>query len=284
MQCGGMLFITLFLTYEFSDIKRMIFALLIGMGYAASDEIHQLFIAGRSGQVIDVFIDTIGVAIGICLLMIIYKVIQNAVIKKKGRRLKINKNTFLKIFLGIILIIWLIIIFIFSSQTGRQSSKVSKRVTKELLKIKDTISVVIENYEDTNEIVIKGIETNPITNKRIDKWEFKVRKLAHYGLFACGGIIIYLILEAFDIKHKILIAIFLGMLFASIDEYHQLYSAGRGPQIRDVVIDTIGVISGVMFSYLITKCIKKIYIKFEKGKKLYDKFQKSNRGKNCKSS
>ena len=43
----------------------------------------------------------------------------------------------------------------FSNQTGRESSKVSDKVTLELLKIKDTIAIVIENYEETNEIIIK---------------------------------------------------------------------------------------------------------------------------------
>lgn len=284
MQYGGGLFIALFLTYKFSDIKRMLFALLCGMSYAIFDEIHQLFIDGRSGQITDVIIDSIGVAIGICVFMVMYKIIIKFIDKRKGRRFRIEKNSFFKILLIIILISWFIVIFIFSSQSGRQSSKVSEKVTRKLLKIKDTISVMVENYEDTNEIIIKGIKTNPITNERIDKWELQVRKLAHYGLFAFGGMLIYLILEVFNIKYKILISIFVGMLFACIDEYHQLYSVSRGPQIIDVVIDTFGVISGVIVAWGSVKCIKKIYKKFEKGKKVYDKFQKNNSRKNCKSS
>lgn len=73
---GGILFLAMFLTYEMSDRKRMIGSLIIGMEYAALDEIHQLFIDGRAGQVKDVLIDTIGVAIGICFLMICYKIRQ----------------------------------------------------------------------------------------------------------------------------------------------------------------------------------------------------------------
>lgn len=42
--------------------------LLIGIGYAASDEVHQLFVPGRSGQVSDVLIDAVGVLIGIALV------------------------------------------------------------------------------------------------------------------------------------------------------------------------------------------------------------------------
>lgn len=76
MQCGGVLFLALFLTYEFSDIKRMIFSLVVGIEYAAIDEIHQLFIDGRAGLISDIFIDSIGISIGICTLMILYKIIK----------------------------------------------------------------------------------------------------------------------------------------------------------------------------------------------------------------
>lgn len=43
----------------------------------------------------------------------------------------------------------------FSSQTGRESTQISNKVTRKLLEIKDRICIVLENYEDTNEFVIK---------------------------------------------------------------------------------------------------------------------------------
>lgn len=43
-------------------------ALLIGLGYAATDEFHQLFVPGRSGQVSDVLIDAIGVGVGVLVV------------------------------------------------------------------------------------------------------------------------------------------------------------------------------------------------------------------------
>ena len=65
----------------------MIYALLVGIEYATIDEIHQLFIEGRSGQVVDVFIDSIGVSIGICVFMLVFKVIHII----NGRMAKENK-------------------------------------------------------------------------------------------------------------------------------------------------------------------------------------------------
>lgn len=38
-----------------------------GSAYAATDEYHQTFISGRSGQISDILIDASGVAVGICL-------------------------------------------------------------------------------------------------------------------------------------------------------------------------------------------------------------------------
>ena len=73
----------------------------------------------------------------------------------------------------------------------------------------------------------------------MERWKIPVRKFAHYLLFASGGLVIYFTLEFFCIKHRGIMAIFLGLLFACVDEFHQLYSLNRGPGFLDVVIDTI---------------------------------------------
>lgn len=97
--------------------------------------------------------------------------------------------------------------------------------------------------------------------------------MAHFALFAVGGFIIYLILEiGFDVKNKILISIFCGILFACVDEFHQLYSLNRGPKLFDVGIDTIGVVSGVIVANISSKICRKIYSKLKKENELYGKF------------
>ncbi len=57
------------LTYPFSMRLRARAAILICAAYAAGDEIHQLFVPGRSGEVRDVMIDTAGAAAGILLAL-----------------------------------------------------------------------------------------------------------------------------------------------------------------------------------------------------------------------
>ena len=49
--------------------KAISFALLICILYAISDELHQLFVPGRGGQVKDVIIDSSGAVVGIGMCM-----------------------------------------------------------------------------------------------------------------------------------------------------------------------------------------------------------------------
>ncbi len=49
-------------------VKKMIFiSIAIAMLYACTDELHQMFVPGRSGEVRDVLIDTAGAAVGVAV-------------------------------------------------------------------------------------------------------------------------------------------------------------------------------------------------------------------------
>src|SRR5699024_4047535 len=52
---------------------RFVFALIICVLYAISDEVHQLFIPGRSGEVGDVLIDSVGSFSGIVIFVLFDK-------------------------------------------------------------------------------------------------------------------------------------------------------------------------------------------------------------------
>lgn len=51
-----------------------ILAVLASALYACTDEFHQLFVPGRSGQLFDVFVDTLGALTGILLVILILKI------------------------------------------------------------------------------------------------------------------------------------------------------------------------------------------------------------------
>ena len=55
---------------------------LIGVLYAVSDEVHQLFVPGRSGEIADVGIDSIGVLLGILIYLLIKKIFHKVSTKK----------------------------------------------------------------------------------------------------------------------------------------------------------------------------------------------------------
>lgn len=54
-------------SWAWSRVKHRWYILALCLTYAASDEIHQLFIRDRSGQLLDVAIDTVGILIGLGL-------------------------------------------------------------------------------------------------------------------------------------------------------------------------------------------------------------------------
>ncbi len=63
-------FSTIWFLSDFHPLQRkdILMATMFVFLYACSDEIHQLFVSGRSGEIIDVLIDTIGGLIGSCIL------------------------------------------------------------------------------------------------------------------------------------------------------------------------------------------------------------------------
>ena len=58
------------ITYISAKKKALLFSVGICFLYACTDEIHQLFVEGRSGEVRDVFIDTCGALTGICFVLV----------------------------------------------------------------------------------------------------------------------------------------------------------------------------------------------------------------------
>ena len=77
--------------------------------------------------------------------------------------------------------------------------------------------------------------------------DFVVKKTAHvieYGIFA---VLLYRALRSEGVE-KInagLAAILVSVIYGASDEFHQGFTPGREPRVRDVVFDTIGAIAGI---------------------------------------
>lgn len=73
---GGVLFISLFSTYGWTDRRKITTSILLGVWYATMDEIHQLMVPGRSGAIKDVYIDSLGIATGVIGMLIVIKIFE----------------------------------------------------------------------------------------------------------------------------------------------------------------------------------------------------------------
>lgn len=66
------IFIVSFLNeFSISTKRLVLLAIFLSFLYACSDEIHQLFVPGRSGQISDVLLDTLGASVGISIYMLV---------------------------------------------------------------------------------------------------------------------------------------------------------------------------------------------------------------------
>jgi VanZ family protein len=63
----GILIYNVVKEYGFSTKKAMLLSILFAISYASFDEIHQLFVQGRSSEVRDVMIDSTASTVGVCL-------------------------------------------------------------------------------------------------------------------------------------------------------------------------------------------------------------------------
>ena len=143
------------------------------------------------------------------------------------------KKTTIRIILIILILLWMYIVFGFSGQNGEESSGISFKISMLLTKNNEDIAKTIEPY---------------------------VRKIAHFSEYAVGGILIFLLLLTFEKISPItrnILSIVITIIYAISDEVHQLYIPGREGKIVDVYIDTLGIITGILFINIIIKIFNK---------------------------
>ena len=143
---------------------------------------------------------------------------------------------------AILIIVNCMVIFSFSAQNSEKSSETSGIIVDKLV---DTFFSVDENGEK------ESIR---------DTLTFCIRKTAHFSIYALLGIWLMNEANTFDIsnRRKIFISVIFGLLYALSDEFHQNFVSGRSPEIRDVCIDTCGVLFGTIVVIMINKIVYKI--------------------------
>lgn len=154
-----------------------------------------------------------------------------------------------RIIFGILTAITFITIFVFSNQNGEKSGSVSRDFTKKVIEI-------LHIDKNLNEIEKENL---------IENSQFIVRKLAHFTIYTIAGINLYGFINTYNIKnkYKMIGALLVGIIYATSDEIHQMFSGGRTPAVMDVFIDSCGVLFGINMFLITNKIIK------NKNQKLY---------------
>lgn len=144
----------------------------------------------------------------------------------------LTKHSLLKPLSFVPAILMMSLIFSFSSQTGTESGSLSHEISVTLIKMWDTLS--------DSKMTPAEVETHA------GEIEFYVRKLAHMTEYAILALTVSLPLYVYGMRGKrlALVTFFFCAAFAAGDEYHQSFVDGRGPSVRDVVIDSTGVLAG----------------------------------------
>ena len=149
-----------------------------------------------------------------------------------------------------ILITALIAIFVtifgFSNQNAETSSGLSQKVA----------NFVVE--------IVPSIKNMPEPEKEnvVDRIESVVRKIAHYSIYTIVGILLMSLMSTYKLKEldRIAVSLIIGVIYASTDEIHQAFVPGRGPLVTDVILDSIGVLTGICIVLLVYKIICKMCI------------------------
>ena len=147
-----------------------------------------------------------------------------------------------RIIFAILIILNCIAIFMFSAQDAEKSSKTS--------------GVIVNSVVDTVSTVNKKVKKETLKNKIT----FYVRKLAHFSIYTLLGVWLLNETNTFKIStlKRLIICLFFGSIYAISDEFHQSFISGRSQEIRDVCIDTCGVLFGCVLVLLIGKIFELI--------------------------
>lgn len=138
----------------------------------------------------------------------------------------------MKKFKLLLVILWMIIIFCFSNQPADDSSNLSNSFIN---------NTIIRVYEVFNKNVT-DIEKEYI----LERYSMPIRKFAHFTIYFILGILLFIYLKDYNINRPFIYSLLICFIYAITDEIHQYFVIGRYCFFIDVLIDSIGSITGIM--------------------------------------
>lgn len=157
-----------------------------------------------------------------------------------------NRLKYLKPFSFLPALLMMCLIFSFSAQTGTESGNLSYRISYKIIEI------------GGNGILHKNMDEKTI-GRLAGRIEFPVRKLAHMTEYFILCVLVSFPLFLYGMRGKWLFitALMISSGFAATDEFHQSFVDGRGPSVKDVGIDTIGVLAAGALIQLLSRLSEK---------------------------
>ena len=129
-------------------------------------------------------------------------------------------------------------IFYLSSQTATESRVLSNKVVEQLKGYIEAMTWLAP--------FIRKINWRHPT--------ISIRKLAHFTIYLVLGFVSYLALpRQWPCRRKMALVISLCFAYAITDEFHQSFVPGRAPEVRDVLIDTLGSSVGMSIGSLVKR-------------------------------
>ena len=144
-----------------------------------------------------------------------------------------NKSpTPFRIISALLLIGWMGLIFYLSHQTAAESGNLSGGLIE---------SAVRFFFPSASQSFITQV---------ISAAEFWVRKLAHFCIYAVLGALGFLTFVSYTsipFALRCFFSLLMSVLYSMSDEYHQTFISGRSGELRDVLIDGAGALTGILF-------------------------------------
>lgn len=141
----------------------------------------------------------------------------------------------------------LIMVFIFSmsAQDAETSSNTSGGLIESVIRFFDKGFAELSQIEQ---------------EEYVGKFQFIVRKLAHFSVYLALGFTLSAGMQTF-VKLRVfvrtLFAFIIGVLYAILDEIHQIFVPGRSCELRDMLIDSTGILIGSLFIMALFLLIKR---------------------------
>ena len=157
------------------------------------------------------------------------------------------QQTWVRILTTVLSLLMMVLIFCFSAQDADRSDSTSEGLTQIV------VSVIAPDYDSLPPERRLSVHNSV---------EFAIRKLAHFTEYMLLGFFLRCCAESWlgGKRNRLgLMAWLTGAAYAGTDEAHQLLVDGRGAQITDVLLDSVGVCAGVcVASWLIRKTRQRI--------------------------